>query len=527
MEDRLTCPKCAQQLTQLPNYCPACGEDLRGLTPTSDTLSGPWSGKVIDGRYRLREKLGEGGMGTVYKVEHVRMGKVLALKVLRPELGMDRQLTARFQQEARVVSRLSHPNTIQVFDFGELDDGALYIAMEYLPGRDLAWMLRTHGPFAEDKGLAIGSQVLAALQEAHEKGIIHRDVKPANVMLIRQKDRDDLVKVLDFGIAKLNEGEGRKHITGVADFVGTPAYTSPEQARGEPLDARSDVYSVGALLFELVTGRPLFTGPTLMSVVNQQLESPPPRIADVAPGRAVRPAFEALLRRALEKPREKRFASAEDMRAALEKLRRELGQGAVDFTPLPGDGNADRASRRDFDRFERSLRVRRVAAPLLALGVLVAAGAGAFGVFKASARPVTYDAEREPNAAPAQATPIALNGEVRGTLGAPPSETESDQDVFVVDLAQASAVSLGVTGVADLNVVMEVHHAPSRGDAPRRLALVDAQGLGGAERTQALEVPPGLLFIRLSERAFASEPPRPPRGRPTADYMLSVQARPL
>jgi len=143
--DAPRCPKCRRPLDDAPNFCPACGEDLRGLSPESTTLAGPWVGAIIDGRYRLTEKLGEGGMGTVYKVEHVRMGKVLALKLLRPEVARDKKLKQRFHQEARLVSKLSHPNTIQVFDFGELEDGSLYIAMEYLSGRDLAWTLRGHG----------------------------------------------------------------------------------------------------------------------------------------------------------------------------------------------------------------------------------------------------------------------------------------------------------------------------------------------------------------------------------------------
>ncbi len=522
----LRCPKCAHALAEAANYCPACGEDLRGLTPTSDTLSGPLAGRVIDGRYRLKEKLGEGGMGTVFKVEHVRMGKVLALKLLRPELGADKQLMARFHQEARVVSRLSHPNTIQVFDFGELDDGSLYIAMEYLPGRDLAWSLRTQGPFSEEQALSIGSQVLASLQEAHEKGIIHRDVKPANVMRVRQKDREDLVKVLDFGIAKLNEGDGRKSITGVADFIGTPAYMSPEQAKGEPLDARSDVYSVGALLFELVTGRAIFTGPTPMSVVTQQLEAVPPRVAEVAPGRPVSPAFEVAVRKALAKAKSERFASAEAMRAALEKIRRELGQGGVDFTPVPGDLGADRANRQDFDRFERGLRMRRVLTPLVAAGVLLAAGLGAFGLFRANATPITYDAEREPNEVPARATPIALDVEVKGTLGAPPSETESDHDVYVLELSEPTRLTIEASGILDLNLVLEVHHATSAADQPKRLVVMDEHALSGDERVPPLSVPPGLLFIRLSERAHATEPNRPPRGRATAAYTLKVARAP-
>jgi serine/threonine-protein kinase len=334
---------------------------------------------LIDGRYRLKEKLGEGGMGTVYKVEHVRMGKVLALKVLRPEVALDKQLKQRFQQEARVVSRLSHTNTIQVFDFGELEDGSLYIAMEYLHGRDLAWTLRTHGSVSQERAVSIGSQVLASLSEAHEQGIIHRDIKPANVMLIKRKGDDDLVKVLDFGIAKLVVDEQRKQITGVADFLGTPAYMSPEQAQGEDLDARSDLYSVGALLFELVTGRGVFLGPNPLSIITQHITDLPPRFADVAPGKPLSQSLEQVIRKALGKRREDRFADADEMRKVLEKVRRDWGYASGEYTPPPNEVPTSQMARReDFDRFERSLRTRRIWAPVVAVGLLGAVGAGAF-----------------------------------------------------------------------------------------------------------------------------------------------------
>jgi serine/threonine protein kinase len=198
------CPKCGKALDPNVNFCAACGADLRGTRAGESSLSGPLRDAPIDGRYRILEKLGEGGMGAVYKVEHVRMGKIAALKLMRPDFASDRALTQRFLQEARVVARLSHPNTVQVFDTGSLEDGSLYIAMEYVPGKDLAWQLRASGPISEAKAIGIGLQVLASLQEAHEAGIVHRDIKPANVMVVRRrKSGDDQVKLLDFGIAKL------------------------------------------------------------------------------------------------------------------------------------------------------------------------------------------------------------------------------------------------------------------------------------------------------------------------------------
>src|SRR5215469_14541300 len=369
--DAPRCPQCRRPLDDAPNFCPACGEDLRGLSPESTTLAGPWVGAIIDGRYRLTEKLGEGGMGTVYKVEHVRMGKVLALKLLRPEVARDKKIKQRFHQEARLVSKLSHPNTIQVFDFGELEDGSLYIAMEYLSGRDLAWTLRTHGSLPERRAISIVTQVLGSLSEAHENNIIHRDVKPANIMLLKGRAGEDRVKVLDFGIAKLTEDEQRKHITGVADFLGTPAYMSPEQAKGESLDSRSDLYSVGAMLFELVTGRGPFVGPTPLSIITKHMTESAPRFAEVAPDKAISPALEQVVRKALAKRREERFANAEEMRAALEGLQHDAAPPHLHLTPIPEEISGSRmAKREDFDRFERSLRVKRILTPVLFLLLL-------------------------------------------------------------------------------------------------------------------------------------------------------------
>jgi serine/threonine protein kinase len=499
------------------------------MTPTADTLSGPWSGRVIDNRYVLKEKLGEGGMGAVFKVEHARMGKVLALKLLRPDVATDRKVKQRFVQEARVVSKLSHPNTIQVFDFGELPDGSLYIAMEYLPGRDLSWTLRSQGPFSEEKALSIGCQVLASLAEAHEQGIIHRDVKPANVMLVKHKDRDDWIKVLDFGIAKLNEGEGRKHITGVADFIGTPAYMSPEQALGEELDARSDLYSTGAMLFELVSGHPVFEGATPMNVVTKHMTEPPPRLVEVAPERPVSPAFEAAIRKALAKDKSDRYGSADEMRAALEQIRRALGLRSTDFTPLPDVNPAMVANRQDFDRFERRLRAGRMAAPIAALAVLL--GLGAAGAFYyrysySAQQAASATTEREPNNDPEHANPIALGAAMSGKIGAPLSDTESDRDVFVLDVPEPTSLSLELSGVQDMNLVMEVFQAEAvaAGGATRLapLLVLDDAPTGKGERVDALEVQKGPLYVRISERHYFTEAARPPRETTKNEYHLII-----
>ncbi|MEW5742972.1 MAG: protein kinase [Myxococcota bacterium] len=519
----LVCPHCAKVLDGEPNFCPACGSDLRGLGGNSDTLDGPMKDKLIDGRYRLLEKLGEGGMGSVFKVEHARMGKLAALKLLRPDHALDKGLKARFLQEARVVARLSHPNTVQVFDSGELEDGSLFITMEYVPGKDLAWHLKAHGPMSEDKALAIGIQLLASLQEAHEAGIIHRDLKPANVMLVRRrKSGEDQVKLLDFGIAKLQEAEGRKSTTG--DFIGTPAYMSPEQIRGEALDARSDLYSLGALLFELVTGRQLYVGPNPISVVTQHTGSPVPRIGDVAPQSNVTQAFEAVVRKALAKDPADRYRDAEQMRAALEALRRQMGGHTNNYTPMPTELADKMLSREDFDRFERNLRLQRTVAPLLALGVVVALAVGGWHLYRRQHVEGPRSAEVEPNELPAQATPFALGADVKGAIGSAAANA-NDRDLF---LTQVPGGPLRVTleGVPDLNLTLEVLQVEKTDDGEKlkRRVFLDDVGPGGGERVDGLVSTPGELYLRVEEKPFAAEPNRPSREKALVPYTLRVEA---
>ncbi len=516
------CPACAKELDEGPNFCPACGADLRG-GGRNDSLPREMRDLPIDGRYRIIEKLGEGGMGAVYKVEHVRMGKIAALKLMRPDFASDKALTARFLQEARAVARLSHPNTVQVFDTGELDDGSLYIAMEYVPGKDLAWHLKANGPMAEEKAAGIGLQVLASLAEAHEAGVVHRDIKPANIMLLRRrKTGDDQVKLLDFGIAKLQEAEGRKSTTG--DFVGTPAYMSPEQIRGEHIDARSDLYSVGALLFELVTGRQLFVGPTPMSVITQHAEGPVPRVATVRPEAQVSPAFEAVLQKALSKKVDERFGDAEAMRAALEGIRKELGAAPNDFTPMPQELAEKMLSREDFDRFETRLRLRRGLAPFIALTLLAGGVALAFKAFHTVTQVTVSSHELEPNDDPGRATPIALATDVTGAINAR-SGGEADRDLYTLELPRDQSYRATVTGVPDLNVTLEVLQLEktAEGEKLKRRLFLDDVGLGGDERVDGLALLAGRAWLRVEEKPFCTEPNRPPREKSLVPYTLRLE----
>jgi serine/threonine protein kinase len=292
-------------------------------------------GTTIAGRYFVHELLGRGGMGDVYKATLLGPDRPVALKLLSKAARADPALLRRFEREAAAASRLRHPNAIELVDFGTAEDGSPYLAMEYVPGRTLAQVLAAEAPLPAARTVHLLAQVLAALGEAHDRGVVHRDLKPANVMVDPLRDAAGFVKVLDFGIATLADAAGGDdRLTGRDLVFGTPAYMSPEQIRGEPLDARSDLYSAGVMLFEMLSGVTPFEAPTSMAVAAKHLTDPPPRLSTRRPGLSAPPALEALLARALAKDPALRPASAAAMRAELVRALEELPAPARAAPPL-------------------------------------------------------------------------------------------------------------------------------------------------------------------------------------------------
>jgi serine/threonine-protein kinase len=571
----VTCPDCgyeADPSAGAVNFCPGCGNDLR-VAAAEASRSGGFVHRVIADRYRLVDLVGEGGMGAVYRAEHIRMGKALALKILRGDFAAHPGAVDRFLAEARIVSRLSHPHTIAVFDFGEIDDagGGFYLAMEYVPGKDLAAVLRESGPLPEARVAEIGKQILGSLAEAHDAGIVHRDMKPGNVMLMRTRSGEDFVKVLDFGIAKLRQAEpdagtgglgASTTTTNVGAIVGTPNYLAPEQARAEPIDARTDLYAVGCLLYELACGHPPFQAPSPMAVVQAHLRDEPPPLAAEAPGVSRR--FAEVIHRALRKHPEERFATADAMREALGDAGEPTGIRSLRARRPEVEGDTDIARREDFRDFERqvrSLRRGRILAPaslagLLALGGLVAwrwADVYALAAARAPAlaarvpiglRPATvFDGEEhEPNDVPAQANPLPLPpgpdgrpggglAEVRGHIGAKLSDTTGDVDIFRVEVPAAQGQRVLVAewrgerpgeGIRGLDVALALNRERAADDARTTAPLVASVNRGGPGRPERLvaAVEPGVYYLSVREH---HDQATGPVEKPTDWYLLTVR----
>ena len=278
-------------------------------------------GRTIAAKFKIERLLGAGAMGEVYVAEHLSLGKRVVIKVLHAHLAGDSGIAHRFHREARAASLLDHPNCIHVTDFGE-DDGLLYIAMELLSGRDLLKVIKADHPLPTARIVRLMAQVLGALDEAHDKGVFHRDLKPENVMVSDLRGQSDFVKVCDFGIAKITSDRdaSASAITAIGVVCGTPEYMSPEQARGEELDGRSDLYAVACMLYQMVVGDVPFRAGSALGVVTRQLLDTPEPPSKKRPELSIEPALEALILRNLAKDRNQRHASAAEMKAALEAI---------------------------------------------------------------------------------------------------------------------------------------------------------------------------------------------------------------
>jgi serine/threonine-protein kinase len=294
-------------------------------TPSPDDSGVVALGSVLDGRYRVDAILGKGGMGRVYKAEHTSLGRAVAIKVLHARLGGSKEAAQRFQREAMASGRLDHPNIVAVSDFGTLEDGSLFLVMEALEGEPLGMRLEREKRIPWQEALVIIRGVLAGLRHAHDKGVVHRDVKPDNIFLAN-KDGETIVKILDFGIAKLYAGNADDPASTRAGLtVGTPAYLSPEQAVGGAITPASDLYSTSIVLYEMLTGRPPFLDEEPLAMLTAHVSREPPPFSEVAADVQIPPGLEAVIQHGLAKVSAERISSANEYLAKLDEVSRAAG----------------------------------------------------------------------------------------------------------------------------------------------------------------------------------------------------------
>jgi serine/threonine-protein kinase len=396
------------------------------------TTAGPTSadenlGKSLDGRYLVRERIGAGGMGMVYRGLQVSVGREVAIKVVHPLMKADRNAARRFLREVSLAARLSSPHTVHVIDFGETPDGTLYLVMELLTGESLDVELRRRTRLSPRRVIELAIPIADALATAHAASIVHRDLKPSNVFVAREPSGHERVKVLDFGIAR---GFGDSSLTGSGEIVGSPPYVAPEAIRGEPLDGRTDLYALGCMMFQLLTGAPPFVGGSAAETFRMHLEAAPPALPADTPR-----ALAAIVARLLAKRVTDRPADATEVRTGLLGALREVDaddsvevavevapEAAPDVAPDGKDASITAATvdTRDLRVPETSRRPRVIAiAVIVALALVVGASfwrgwssrrqhgstAGASADAAVSAPAIVVDATLTPDAAVADAAP--------------------------------------------------------------------------------------------------------------------------
>jgi serine/threonine-protein kinase len=537
-----TCRGCGREFSGGETFCPVDGSRLSSPSQACDlnACADPLVGATLGGRYRILRAIGEGGMGVVYEAEHELIEKRVALKVLRDAFTRRPDVVERFRQEAKSASKIGHPNIVDVSDFGETPTGASYIVLEMLKGEDLADVLSRECALAPTRAVLIVHQVAKALDAAHKKNIIHRDLKPENIYLVARDGQPDFVKVVDFGVAKMGDIEslGNRKLTRTGMIFGTPEYMSPEHAGGKALDHRVDIYALGVILYELLTGRVPFEGDNFMEVLAKHGHDPVPPLREVNPGTRVSPELERALFRALEKDPERRYRSmsdfAADLRGAPEMpsiLPHESvvpPQWALSAPPpLPGKVSTapvESAARRDSSALRRL--PWRWLAPAAAAVMLAVVWSSVFGNSEAAPVATSIDAAADSHAASAAAArpvpvvlPVATSSAARSAaaqapapdlarvqpqpLAAQPVPTKPpDGPVQVTIRTQPAGARVGLEGGGEL-----CRTTPCAADLPRNTPLTLRATLRRltAVRSLTLDAPTELtLKLGLPPRSSVS-----------------------
>jgi serine/threonine protein kinase len=393
-----TCPRCAAPLAAAARFCPACGLGLSRLSP----------GEVLDGKYEILDKIGEGGMGEVYRARHLHLDEIRIIKVTKPDASGAPAQPRRFQEEARLATLVRHPNVAALYDFSRQPDGSFYMVWEFIDGVTLEHWLKSRGRLPPDRALDVARQVLAGLAEIHAQGIVHRDLSPDNIMLREIPGGRLQAKIIDLGIAKRVASESLQ-MTGTGLFLGKLKYCSPEQAgalpAGQSVDARTDLYSFGVVLYEMLAGTAPFESATPEGYIGKHLHTSPPPLDVGGLPKELGAGLAAAVARALEKNRDRRFRDAADFAAALARL---------PTAPLSASGALARSDPHAHPPGSR--RHWTIAAALLVL----AAAAGGYALWRREARP-----SRARRVAvlptPVRSSPTAVESLAEPTVPAPPA----------------------------------------------------------------------------------------------------------
>jgi serine/threonine-protein kinase len=515
-------------------------------TPLTDSqLTGGRSsavlGTVVGGRYYVRKLCGEGGMGRVYEAEHIDIGKRVALKILHPAYSQTPDLVERLRREARSASKIAHPNVVDVTDSGTTPDGAFFFVMEYLEGIELGELIYREKRLDIRRTLMIGAQICRALQAAHEVNVIHRDLKPENVLILRRDGQRDFVKVLDFGIAKsgndaeLGESRGGRRLTQPGMTMGTPEYMAPEQASGKPADPRSDIYAVGGLLYEMLSGNPPYEGANFMEILHKKANGAPAALSTVR--NDVPPALENLIMKAMAKEPDHRQQSMEALEKELQNVATLLfsnfaiqPQAEPDPVPPPGMLGVlrDAASPRSLAERVRGWNRKKVVMAGAAFGLLVAFVV--VGASSAARRGTPVAAGPAQHAAVPAPAPVAPAPPVVAQPPAPPATTatpatpetppavaeakpaDDDDSAETTEATEAPAKTGGDGESATKTKAAATKVASAASGAEAKKQLIDAERLLRAERfAEAREIfeklskskrERGLALVGLAEISF-------------------------
>jgi eukaryotic-like serine/threonine-protein kinase len=373
------CPVCG---TEYGEDAAFCSRDRSPLRPAAAGAAHGLVGQLLGDRYHIESRIGEGGMGEVYLATHVLMGRRCALKVMSQALSRDPDAVTRFNREATNASRISHPNVCAIYDFGLTPDGLVYLAMEFVDGRTLTALAEERGPMPVTAAVDLMTQCAAGLEAAHDLGIVHRDLKPDNIMVISRPDRDT-VKLVDFGIAKAIAGDQGQRVTKTGFVVGTPEYMSPEQLAGDPIDGRSDQYSLALVFYRLITGQLPFEGTSIQETLVKRLTDPPRPLALARPEGKFPAGLQGVMDRALARQPAQRYPSVV---AFVDALREVAPGDAAPTRRLAAPGQSAAASIPSTRRVPEAADRRRSRMAWAAAGLAVAA-LGTWGVVQMTGAP--------------------------------------------------------------------------------------------------------------------------------------------